>query len=198
MAAYQSLGRRAFMRGVVATVAVPALGRTQRVLAAGASAPLRLNASRAQFPLVGEEGPATAVWAYNGQVPGPLIRARQGDRLRVEVENRLDEPTTVHWHGLRIPVTMDGVPWLSQPPIAPGETFTYEFDLKDAGTFWYHPHINGSEQLGRGLKGVLIVDELEPPAVDREVFWVLDDWRLDRQAQIEPFGAMMEDRKSVV
>jgi FtsP/CotA-like multicopper oxidase with cupredoxin domain len=153
---------------------------------------VRLVAAPSTFPLVGDEGPATEVWCFNGEVPGPLIRARQGDRLKVEVKNDLDEPTTVHWHGLRIPVAMDGVPWLSQPPIAPGETFVYDFELSDAGTFWYHPHIGSSEQLGRGLKGVLIVDEPDPPAVDRDLLWVLDDWRLDRDARITPFGAMMD------
>ena len=192
MAAHQRLSRRALMRGGVASMAMAAFLRPRQMLAGDAAAPIRLKAAPSEFPLVGDEGPPTVVWAYNGRIPGPLIRARQGERLRVEVENRLDEPTTVHWHGLRIPVAMDGVPWLSQPPIAPGETFVYEFDLSDAGTFWYHPHINGSEQLGRGLKGVLIVDEAEPPTVDRELLWVLDDWRLDRQAQIEPFGAMMD------
>jgi FtsP/CotA-like multicopper oxidase with cupredoxin domain len=159
---------------------------------AWAAMPARLVVGPAEAPLVADEGPATRVWAYNGQVPGPVLRARQGERFRLEVENRLDEPTTVHWHGLRIPADMDGVPWLSQPPIAPGETFVYDFDLPDAGTYWYHPHINGSEQIARGLHGVLIVEEAEPPAFDREILWTLDDWRLDQEAQVAPFGAMMD------
>jgi FtsP/CotA-like multicopper oxidase with cupredoxin domain len=164
-----------------------------RSLRAGTGGPaVRLVAAPGAAPLVGDEGPPTPVWAYNGQVPGPLIRARQGERLTVEVINRLDEPTTVHWHGLRVPAAMDGVPWLSQPPIASGETFTYTFDLEDAGTFWYHPHINGSAQVGRGLRGVLIVDELTPPAVGRDLLWVIDDWRLDQRARIAPFGAIMD------
>jgi FtsP/CotA-like multicopper oxidase with cupredoxin domain len=79
---------------------------------------------------------------------------------------------------------MDGVPGLTQLPIAPGETFTYEFDLPDAGTYWYHPHANSAEQVGRGLAGAIIVDEAQPPAVDRDLLWVLDDWRLDRDARI--------------
>jgi len=182
------MDRRSFLQTVAAAGAAAAGSRPLRAVAA----PLRLEAAAGSFPLVGDEGPATAVWSYNDRVPGPLIRARQGERLEVEVENRLAEPTTVHWHGLRIPVAMDGVPWLSQPPIAPGERFTYAFDLADAGTFWYHPHISSSEQLGRGLKGVLIVDEASPPPVDRDLLWVLDDWRLDRDAQVAPFGAMMD------
>ena len=158
-----------------------------------ATTPHFLRASVANASLVMDKGPATEVWAYDGQVPGPLLRFRQGERLRIEVENQLAEPTTVHWHGLRPPAGMDGVPYLSQPPIEPGERFLYEFDLPDAGTFWYHPHLNSSEQLGRGLHGVLIVDEANPPAVDRDLVWVLDDWRLDQQAQLVPFGGNMHD-----
>lgn len=158
-----------------------------------AATPPLLRAGVAKAPLVMDQGPATEVWAYNGQVPGPLLRFRQGERLRIEVENGLGEATTVHWHGLRPPVGMDGVPYLSQPPIEPGGRFLYEFDLPDAGTFWYHPHLNSSEQLGRGLHGILIVDEPNPPAVDRDLVWVLDDWRLDQQAQLVPFGGNMHD-----
>jgi FtsP/CotA-like multicopper oxidase with cupredoxin domain len=112
----------------------------------------------------------------------------------VELENALPAQTTVHWHGIRLPNAMDGVPGLTQPPIAAnGGRFTYEFDLPDAGTFWYHPHLGSPEQVGRGLYGALIVEEREPPAVDRDVVWVLSDWRLDREARIrEDFGNAMD------
>lgn len=167
-----------------------------------ALAPRRAWASRPDYKLVaapGEaglvvpDGPATKAWLYNGQSPGPELRARQGDMLVVEVENQLPEPTTVHWHGLRVPVGMDGMPWISQPPIKPGERFTYRLPLLDAGTFWYHPHVSSSEQVGRGLQGLLIVEE--PPeaaallGADREIAWALDDWRLDQDAQIAEFGS---------
>ena len=92
-------------------------------------------------------------------MPGPEIRVRQGERLRVAVRNGLTEETTVHWHGLRVPNDMDGVPHLTQKPIAPDETFVYEFDTPDAGTYWYHPHQRSSEQVGRGLYGPLIIEE---------------------------------------
>jgi FtsP/CotA-like multicopper oxidase with cupredoxin domain len=128
--------------------------------------------------------PATAVWAYHGQVPGPTLRFRQGERARIAVENRLPQPTTVHWHGLRLPNAMDGVPEVTQPAIAPGGRFVYEFDLPDAGTFWYHPHLRSAEQVERGLAGAFIVEERDPVAVDRDELWVLDDWRLTPDAAV--------------
>jgi FtsP/CotA-like multicopper oxidase with cupredoxin domain len=160
---------------------------------AGALAEYRLVAQPGDAHLVGGSYPETAVWAYNGMVPGPEIRIRQGQRLRIAVENRLAEETTVHWHGLRVPNPMDGVPHLTQRPIRPGETFVYEFDLPDAGTYWYHPHQRSLEQVGRGLYGPLIVDERQPIEVDRDVTWVLDDWRLLADAQIsDDFGNFMD------
>ena len=160
-----------------------------RPLVAAESHEYSLVAARGRTRLIGAKYPDTAVWAYNGTVPGPEIRVRQGDRLRVSVENRLDEETTVHWHGLRVPNAMDGVPHLTQKPIAPGKIFNYEFDVPDAGTYWYHPHQRGFEQVARGLYGPLIVEEREPIQVDRDLTWVLDDWRLKSDAQIsDDFG----------
>lgn len=178
--------RRFLQAGAAASATAAASSFSLRL--AGAASDRSLTAKPASVSLVGEGYPKTAVWAFNGRVPGPVIRAVQGERLKVPVTNELAEPTTVHWHGLRLPVEMDGVPYLSQPPIEPGQSFTYEFDLPDAGTFWYHPHLNSSEQVGRGLYGALIVEEADPPEVDRELLWVLDDWRLDQEAAILPFG----------
>jgi FtsP/CotA-like multicopper oxidase with cupredoxin domain len=133
------------------------------------------------------------VWAYNGTVPGPALRIRQGEPVRILVENRLEEETTVHWHGIRLPIVMDGVPGISQPPIRPGETFAYEFTPPDAGTFWYHPHMDSLQQIGRGLSGALIVEERAPPAVDRDLVWMLADWRLNDDGRIlGEFGNTME------
>ena len=103
--------------------------------------------------------PKTGVWAINEQVPGPLLRCTQGETMRVAVQNNLVQPTTVHWHGLRIANAMDGVPLLTQQPIMPGQSFNYEFTPPDAGTYWYHSHVNTGEQVDRGIYGVLIVDE---------------------------------------
>lgn len=178
--------RRAAIRGSLALAAYPILPRQ---LSAATMTDLSLVASSASVPLVGAPYPDTEVWAYSGAVPGPEIRARQGDRLRVRFENRLPHASTVHWHGVRVPNAMDGVPYLTQMPVDPGGTFVYEFDLKDAGTFWYHPHVESAEQVERGLAGALVVAERDPPRVDRDMVWLLDDWRLKRSAAIsDDFG----------
>lgn len=158
------------------------------------SAPRMLHAREALAALAGAAHPQTSVWGYEGAVPGPELRFRQGERLRVEVENLLPADTTVHFHGIRLPNAMDGVPELTQPPIAAsGGRFVYEFALPDAGTYWYHPHLGSPEQVARGLYGALIVEETAPPAVDRDVVWMLGDWRLDRDARIVGnFGNFMD------
>jgi len=162
-----------------------------RLVQADAPVAFELTAGEGRTTLVGGNYPDTGVWAYNDSVPGPALRLRQGRRLRVAVTNALSEETTVHWHGLRVPNVMDGVPHLTQKPVAPGETFVYEFDTPDAGTYWYHPHQRSYEQVGRGLYGALVIEEREPLWVDRDITWVLDDWRLTRDAAISAdFGNM--------
>ena len=131
------------------------------------------------------DGPPLRVWAYNGQVPGPTLRIRLGDTLRARFVNRLPDETTIHWHGVRVPNAMDGVPHVTQPPVAPGGSFLYEFTPKDAGTYWFHPHVRGSEQVERGLHGVLIVEDASPSPYTQDVMWVVDDWRLDERQQID-------------
>ena len=109
--------------------------------------------------------------AYEGAIPGPLLRLRQGEELHLRLFNELDEPTSLHCHGVRGPNAMDGVPDLTQMPVAPGGSFDYRFRPPDAGTFWYHAH--SAEQLDQGLHGALIVDEQEAVDVDRDVALVL-------------------------
>jgi FtsP/CotA-like multicopper oxidase with cupredoxin domain len=134
--------------------------------------------------LRGPDQAATAIWGYDGTVPGPLLRVKRGEEIRVRLINELPEPTAVHWHGLRLPNAMDGVPHLTQDPIAPDQSFDYRFVAPDAGTFWYHTHFRSSGQLGRGLYGTLIVDESEPVAVDLDLLLVLDDWRLTEAGEV--------------
>lgn len=123
-----------------------------------------------------EPGVRVRAWTYNGSMPGPLIRAKVGDRLIVHVTNHLPANTTVHWHGVRVPNAMDGVPEHTQPAIASGGRFTYDFVLEDAGLFWYHPHVMSAAQVGFGLYGALLVDDPDDglAAVDQAVF-VLSD-----------------------
>src|SRR5215471_5735256 len=183
--------RRAFLAGLSGVIA----GLPTKALAefATPAKQFALTAGPGMASLIGKNRPTTKVWCYDGRVPGPEIRVRQGEPVRILVKNSLSEGTTVHWHGIRLPIAMDGVPGISQPLIKPGETFTYEFTPPDAGTFWYHPHADSLQQLGRGMAGALIVEEPQPISVDRELVWMIADWRLTREAQIAPgFGSMMD------
>ncbi|OJU04838.1 MAG: copper oxidase [Rhizobiales bacterium 65-79] len=185
------VSRRRFLQAAAAAAAAAAM-RPLSLRASGIDEH-RIKAAPNHALLTGDGDPGTAVWTYNGTVPGPVLRLRQGDPARIVIENGLDEDTTVHCHGIRLPNTMDGVPGLTQPPIKPGESFVYEFTPPDAGTFWYHPHADSLVQLGRGLAGALVVEEREPLSVDRDFLWMLQDWRLTKDGQIAPgFGNMMD------
>ena len=116
---------------------------------------------------------APSTYGYNGVSPGPTIRARVGDELVAVLDNQLDQPTTIHWHGSGAPFEMDGVPWMRTPTM-PGETFEYRFELTKAGTFWYHPHFNTSGQVEGGLYGLLIVEDPSHPTPDDEILLVFD------------------------
>ncbi len=122
-------------------------------------------------------GKTVQAMGYNGQIPGPTLKARIGDTLIVRLHNNLKEPTTIHWHGLRIPAAMDGTEEV-QKPVQPGETFEYRLELPDAGTFWYHPHTNETVQIERGLYGAIIVEAEEEPAFDNDRLFILDDMKL--------------------
>lgn len=127
-----------------------------------------------------EVTPGTKVpgMAYNGQIPGPTIRATEGERVRIVLTNKLKESTAIHWHGLMLPNAMDGVPFLTQDPVRPGETFTYEFDLVHRGSHMYHSHNNSAEQVGKGLLGAFIIDPADPsdePEVDQDHVVILND-----------------------
>ncbi|MER9653169.1 multicopper oxidase family protein [Mesorhizobium sp. M0152] len=184
-----NMSRRAFL----AAVAGAAASASMRAARASAVDERQIKIAPGEARLNGANGPSTAVWTYNCTVPGPALRLRQGQPVRIVVENGLDEDTTVHWHGIRLPNAMDGVPGLTQRPIKPGESFVYEFTPPDAGTFWYHPHADSLVQIGRGLAGPLIVEEAEPVAFDRDLLWLLQDWRLTKDGQVAGgFGSMMD------
>ena len=125
-------------------------------------------------------GVRTNAWTYNGGLPGPLIRARKGDRIIVHFTNTLPQSTTVHWHGVQVPIEMDGVPGASQPPVETGGSFTYDFVVPDAGLFWYHPHVMSAAQVGFGLYGPLLVEDPDDPVkVADQLVLVLSDIATD-------------------
>ncbi|MCI0464161.1 MAG: multicopper oxidase domain-containing protein [Gemmataceae bacterium] len=118
------------------------------------------------------------VWGYNGSMPGPMIEAVEGDKVRIIVHNKLPEPTSMHWHGLEVPNVMDGVEFLTQDPIPPGGTYTYEFTLKQNGTFFYHTHV--AMQQGMGMVGPFIIHPkvAHYPPVDRDIVLIIQEWAI--------------------
>lgn len=131
-------------------------------------------------------GRPTTAWGYNGSIPGPLIEAKVGDRVVVHFRNDLDEPTSIHWHGVRVPAAMDGGP--DGPLIAPGEQYDFEFEVPDAGLFWYHPHERSSRQVEMGLHGPILVRGEDEPSVDVERVLVFDDVLVDDDGRLAPFS----------
>jgi FtsP/CotA-like multicopper oxidase with cupredoxin domain len=114
-----------------------------------------------------EPGHLVEAWGYNDQIPGPQIRVKEGDRVRVILHNALPESTAVHFHGLELPNDMDGVPYITQPPVKPGQSFTYEFTVPNAGSHMYHSHHNAAKQVGLGLLGAFIVEPKDKTQYDR-------------------------------
>jgi FtsP/CotA-like multicopper oxidase with cupredoxin domain len=189
------LPRRRFLAAATATAASLALGACTGEPDSGAGvvgpsapavgqaetrrrrpgAPVREVALTAAAVTIDLAGRNVTTWAYNTTVPGPVVRLRAGEVLRARLDNRLPEPTTIHWHGVALRNDMDGAPGMTQPPVGPGGRFTYQFTVPDPGTYWFHPHVG--LQLDRSLYGALLVDDpAEPGGYDREQVVVLDDW----------------------
>ncbi len=207
------ISRRSLLRGLSLLSALPALGAARGVEAAAAAGETnasRATASPAsrvrtpngrtlafrrvdgvkEFHLTAEEfehefapGTKARCWGYNGGTPGPTIEAFEGDRVRILVTNHLPEPTSIHWHGLLLPNGMDGVAGLTQAAILPGETYAYEFTLRQAGTHMYHPHADELVQMAFGMMGFFIIhpragSEAGMPPVDRDYAIMLHNWAL--------------------
>jgi FtsP/CotA-like multicopper oxidase with cupredoxin domain len=172
-------GRRRFIEGIAAAGAVAAFGLptlgeslgTQPAVLTGDRFDLVIDPLPVNF--TGRRVMATAV---NGSTPGPTLRWREGDTVTIAVTNRLPTPTSIHWHGMRIPAEMDGVPGLSYAGIAPGKTFVYRFPVLQNGTYWYHSHSHFQEQLG--LWGALVIEprDKDPIEYDRDYVVLLSDW----------------------
>lgn len=173
MSSLSPLNRRSFLKHSTSALAVLGFARHATGDDGRTVREYRLVAAPVEIEVA--PGQLWRTWAYNGQVPGPTIRATQGERLRIVLENRLEAPTTIHWHGVPLPNAMDGLPGLTQDPVAPGDAFVYEFDANVPGTYFYHSHVG--LQLDRGLSGPLIIDPATAETTaDREVLVFLDDW----------------------
>jgi FtsP/CotA-like multicopper oxidase with cupredoxin domain len=199
--------RRAFLRlaGLTAlSAAVAGYAPFRSNPAASASAfrkpdvEVILTAQKTEWELA--PGKVIKAWTYNGAVPGEAIRVREGDQVRVILKNDLPEPTTIHWHGIDVPTTMDGVPDISQPAVQPGETFIYEFEARPAGTRWYHTHFNSAQQQDLGLSAPFIIEPLiADTPTDREYTLMLDDWVTASTTSNEsPKGSGMMDGDSMM
>ena len=156
---------------------------------AAAPEPKPLKAAPATLRLKPEPTPETAVWRL-GEAAAPILRIKLGEAVRLRVENGTDKPLSLHWHGVRNVNAMDGVGGVTQAPIKPGDSFVYGFTPPDAGTFLIRPLVVGGsgEPSGRGIAGLLIVEEPAPPPVDGDLALLLQDWRLDEAGALQPFG----------
>jgi len=185
------MSRRRFVTGVAAGGALLGLGlSSQSSFAAASTRQSIVTLAGSMFDLdigyktvnyTGRERPATAI---NGSVPGPILRWREGDRVTLRVTNHLAHDTSIHWHGVILPADMDGVPGISFDGIKPGETFTYQFDVRQNGTFWYHSHSGFQEQTG--LYGAIVIEPSrpDPVAYDRDFVVLLSDWSDERPETI--------------
>jgi len=185
-----TLSRRNFLQASISASALSAFPFAAHAI----PSPYILTAGKARTQILPKKYGKTDVWAFNNQVSGPVLRVKQGDLFHARFENKLDVPSSIHWHGVRVPNNMDGVPFITQAPVAPQASFDYAFRPQDAGTFWYHPHLNSAEQVGRGLSGVLIVEEDSPIDVDQDISFVLDDWRLGEDGKIIEDFPNLHDR----
>lgn len=165
----------------------PAAGYIPVVTPDGATLPFVMKGGVKEFHLTAEPvrqefapGMTVNAWGYNGRTPGPTLEAVEGDRVRFLVTNRLPEHTSIHWHGILMPNGMDGVAGLLQPPIKPGETFAYEFTLRQHGTYMYHPHADETVQMAMGMMGMLVIHPREPRRrVDRDFCLFAHEWAIE-------------------
>jgi FtsP/CotA-like multicopper oxidase with cupredoxin domain len=181
----------------------PPNGRPYRPVATlnGWTLPWRMQKGVKEFHLVAEavtreiaRGMKAHLWGYNGQSPGPTIEVVEGDRVRMFVTNRLPEPTSIHWHGQRLPNGMDGVSGLTQPSIKPGQTYVYEFTAQRSGTFMYHPHADDMTQMAMGMMGFWVTHPRDPKVmpVDRDYVFLLNAFDIDPGSYTPKVSTMLD------
>jgi FtsP/CotA-like multicopper oxidase with cupredoxin domain len=191
------LTRRAAIAGIGASCLVV----SRQAMAQGASHPALppassvqggriLTASPVRMRLRPDVSGEADLWLFDGRTPGPILRVRHGNELQLKLVNDAPKPLSLHWHGVRGPNAMDGVGGLTQDPVAPGKSFEYRFTPPDAGTFLIRPCILGgsAEPAARGLSGLLIIEETGAPGIDHDVAVLVDDWRLNEDGSLAPFG----------
>jgi FtsP/CotA-like multicopper oxidase with cupredoxin domain len=167
--------------------ALMALPPLRFAAAASSPAPVDLVAKQRSLSLLPDASATTPIWAYADQWP-LVLRTPRGEPFRANLHNELTEHSTIHWHGIRVPMAMDGVPYMTQPPVEPGQSFAYEFTPPDAGTFFFHPHCDTVTQLGRGLAGALIVeDPAERGLFAADLVCAIKDWRLKPDGAFDVF-----------
>lgn len=185
MTGFSSLRRRGLLAGL-AGLGLARAAPAQAGQQAGQRHEWHFVAAEREARLLGPEGPASRIWSYTDGLL-PVLRIRQGDSIRAVLENRLPEHTTIHWHGVRGPNAMDGVQYVTQPPVEPGQSFTYDLTPPDTGTFFLHPHCNEPGQVGRGLAAVLVVEGDEAEPADADIVLAVKDWRLAGDGAWLPF-----------
>ncbi|CAO3437663.1 multicopper oxidase family protein [Azospirillum doebereinerae] len=187
------LSRRTLLRAGGTALAASAVAGGRSLAASGADlVEVELLAKPRLQRILPEPAAPSPLITYAERFPGPVIRLRKGQRLRATLVNGLDEHTSIHWHGIRLPNAEDGVPFLTQAATRPGERHTYEFTPPDSGSFFFHPHCNTVELLGRGLAGALIVEEEGGPKFDADLVCMVKDWILDKATGA--FGDFTSDR----
>ena len=184
------LSRRNFTKRSLASFLLTALPSV--VFAKNKIINYKLSAEKSNFNF--DKNFTSDLWLYNHENPGPLLKANKGDILKVNFTNNLDEPTSIHWHGIKNINKMDGVPYLTQDPVQPGETFSYEFPVNQSGTYWYHAHFESWKQVAKGLYGPLVVNDKTDNLIENDIVILADDWRLNKKYQIDEksFGSLMD------
>src|SRR3954471_1994819 len=188
------LTRRAFAAGLGATLLDLRAGACAQALAPEAGGFMALTAAPKRMKLHPEASVEAGLWTLNGELPGSVLRVRHGDELRVRFRNRTERPLALHWHGVRNVNPMDGIGGLTQPPVPAGQDFDYRFTPPDAGTYLVRPVVIGgsAEPTERGLSAILVVEEREPAKIDSEHVLLVDDWRLNPDGSLAPFGNALE------
>jgi FtsP/CotA-like multicopper oxidase with cupredoxin domain len=201
--------RRRLLAGGTALAGAAALARDTGAQAAahspvitpdGATLPFKMTGGVKEFRLIAEPvrqefapGMTVDCWGYNGRTPGPTLEAVEGDRVRILVTNRLPEHTSIHWHGILLPNGMDGVAGLLQPSIKPGETFAYEFTLRQHGTYMYHPHADETVQMAMGMMGMVVIHPKAPRRrIDRDFCLFAHEWRIEPGSRVPNPNEMLD------